>query len=345
MSKKDIKDFTLAELGADLEGWGEPAYRAGQVFEWIYKKGAGSFDALTDLPKGLRQKLEDHFRLSSLDLADEIRSDDGTQKFLFRLDDGAFIETVLIPSGTRRTLCLSTQVGCKFGCVFCASGREGFKRNLSPSEILGQILFLNEKPDVRLTNFVFMGMGEPLDNFENVGRAVRIMNAREGLDIGARRITISTVGIVPAIKELADLGLQVNLSLSLHATTEALRSRLLPVNQRYPLAEVIEAGAGYVKKTGRMITAEYILISRLNDTAADAGRLAAIAKRLRAKINLIPYSPGYGPEWMGSSRDRTDSFLRFLQEKGVSATVRLSKGADIRAACGQLAGKRAAFPN
>ncbi|MGB7295833.1 MAG: 23S rRNA (adenine(2503)-C(2))-methyltransferase RlmN [Candidatus Aminicenantales bacterium] len=339
---KDIKDLTLAELGAELEKWGEPAYRAGQIFEWIYKKEARSFDAMTDLPKNLRQKLEDHFRLSALELAEGLRSADGTEKFLFRLADGVFVETVLIPAGTRRTLCLSTQVGCKFGCVFCASGREGFNRNLSPSEILGQILFLRDSPNVHLTNFVLMGMGEPLDNFENVVRAVRIMNAGEGLDIGARRLTISTVGIVPAIKELGSLGLQVNLSLSLHATTEALRSRLLPVNKTYSLAEVIRASADYAKKTGRMITVEYILISRLNDTAADAGRLAAIAKRLRAKINLIPYSSGCGPEWAASSRDRTDAFLRVLQEKGANATVRFSKGADIRAACGQLAGKRAA---
>ncbi|MBN2408187.1 MAG: 23S rRNA (adenine(2503)-C(2))-methyltransferase RlmN [Candidatus Aminicenantes bacterium] len=342
--KKDIQDLTLDELRTELEGWGEPAYRAMQIFEWIYKKGARSFDAMTDLPKSLREELEDHFRLSSLELAEGLRSADGTQKYLFRLADGAFIETVLIPSGTRRTLCLSTQVGCKFGCVFCASGREGFKRNLSSSEIVGQILFRSDASNVRLSNFVLMGMGEPLDNFENVVRAVRIMNAREGLDIGARRITISTVGIVPAVKELARLGLQVNLSLSLHATTEALRSRLLPVNRKYPLAEVVRASAEYAGATGRMITVEYILISRLNDTAADAGRLAAIAKRLRAKINLIPYSPGCGPEWEASSRDRTDAFLRCLQEKGVSVTVRLSKGADIRAACGQLAGKRAVSP-
>ncbi|MFZ2055371.1 MAG: 23S rRNA (adenine(2503)-C(2))-methyltransferase RlmN [Candidatus Aminicenantales bacterium] len=340
MIQKDIKDLMLAELAAELESWGEPSYRARQIFEWIYKKRAGAFDAMTSLPKSMRQKLEDNFRLCALDLAEKLRSGDGTEKFLFRLADGAFIESVLIPSGVRRTLCLSTQVGCKFGCVFCASGTGGFRRNLLPSEILGQILFLQDKLDVRLTHFVLMGMGEPLDNLESVVRAIRVMNAREGLDIGARRITISTVGIVPAIKELERLGLQVSLSLSLHATTNALRSRLLPVNKKYPLAEVIKAGTDYQKKTGRMMTVEYILISGLNDAAADAGRLAAMARRLHAKVNLIPYSPGCGPEWTASPRARQDAFLQVLQEKGVTATVRRSKGADIRAACGQLAGKK-----
>lgn len=342
MIKADIKDLTLDELRGELGGWGEPPYRAGQVFEWIYKKGEGSFGSMTDLPKGLRHKLERQFRLDALELAETLRSEDRTEKFLFRLGDGAHVETVLIPSGARRTVCLSSQVGCRFGCVFCASGKRGFGRNLSSSEILGQVLFLRDRLDVRLTNFVLMGMGEPLDNLENVVRAVRILNAPEGLGIGARRITISTVGIVPAIRELAHLGLQVNLSLSLHATTEALRSRLLPVNKKYPLNALIQAGADYADRAGRLITVEYVLISGLNDSVSDAARLAVIARRLRAKINLIPYSPGYGPEWTASPGDRTEAFLLALQKKGGRATVRRSKGFDIRAACGQLAGKAAA---
>jgi len=340
MSKMDLKDLTLKELEGELQSWAEPSYRAQQIFEWIYKKGAEAFAAMTDLPRSLRQRLEDHFGLGAPELAEQLRSGDGTEKFLFRLTDGAFIETVLIPSGARRTLCLSTQVGCKFGCVFCASGAGGFRRNLLPSEILGQVLFLRDRLDVRLTHFVLMGMGEPLDNLESVVRAIRIMNAREGLAIGARRITISTVGIVPAIKDLERLGIQVNLSLSLHATTDALRSRLLPVNRKYHLAEVIRAGADYARRTGRMMTVEYILISGLNDAAADAVRLSDIAKRLGAKVNLIPYSPGCGPGWTASPRARQDVFLRVLEEKGVAVTVRRSKGADIGAACGQLAGKK-----
>jgi len=337
--KKDIENLTFAELKAELESWGEPAYRARQVFEWVYQKGAESFAAMTDLPKGLRQRLEDEFWLGVLELTEQLRSKDGTEKFLFRLRDGQRIETVLIPSGGRRTLCLSTQVGCKFACAFCASGAGGFKRNLVPSEMLGQVRFLRHRLDVRLTNFVFMGMGEPLDNLDNLVRTVRIMNAPEGMGIAARRITISTVGIVPAIEKLENLGLQVSLSLSLHATTDELRSRLLPVNRKYPLAELIKAGAHYARATGRMITIEYILISGLNDTDADARRLASLARKLRAKINLVPYSPGCGAGFAPSPGPRQEAFLQTLESLGVGATVRRSKGGDIRAACGQLAGK------
>ena len=336
----DIRNLTFAELRAEFDSWGEPAYRAKQVFEWIYQKGADSFAAMTDLPKSLRQRLEDKFRLGVLELAEQLRSEDGTEKLLFRLTDGQLIEAVLIPSGGRRTLCLSTQVGCKFACVFCASGAGGFARNLLPSEMLGQILFLRDKLDVGLTNFVFMGMGEPLDNLDNLVRTVRIMNAPEGMGIAARRMTISTVGIVPAIEKLEGLGLQVSLSLSLHATTDELRSRLLPVNRKYPLAEVIKAGAHYARTTGRMITIEYILISSLNDSAADARRLASIARKLRAKINLIPYSQGCGAGFAPSPGSRQQAFLQTLESLGVAATVRRSKGGDIRAACGQLAGKK-----
>jgi len=338
--KKDIRDLNLGELKAELGSWGEPAYRAKQVLEWVYQKGADSFAAMTDLPKSLRQRLEDKFRLGVLELAEQLRSEDGTEKFLFRLTDGQLIETVLIPSGGRRTLCLSTQVGCKFACVFCASGAGGFKRNLFPSEMLGQVLFLRDRLDVRLTNFVFMGMGEPLDNLDNLVRTVQIMNAREGMSIAARRITISTVGIVPAIEKLEDLGLQVSLSLSLHATTDELRSRLLPINRKYPLAEVIKAGAHYAGTTGRMTTIEYILISGLNDSAVDSRRLASLARKLRAKVNLIPYSPGCGPGFAPSPGPRQEAFLQTLESLGVAATVRRSKGGDIRAACGQLAGKK-----
>ena len=337
--KKDIENLAFAELKAELESWGEPAYRARQVFEWVYQKGAESFAAMTDLPKGLRQRLEDEFWLGVLELTEQLRSKDGTEKFLFRLRDGQRIETVLIPSGGRRTLCLSTQVGCKFACAFCASGAGGFKRNLVPSEMLGQVRFLRHRLDVRLTNFVFMGMGEPLDNLDNLVRTVRIMNAPEGMGIAARRITISTVGIVPAIEKLENLGLQVSLSLSLHATTDELRSRLLPVNRKYPLAELIKAGAHYARATGRMITIEYILISGLNDTDADARRLASLARKLRAKINLVPYSPGCGAGFAPSPGPRQEAFLQTLESLGVGATVRRSKGGDIRAACGQLAGK------
>lgn len=339
IEKKDIKDFSLEELKVELEKWGEPSYRAAQIFDWIYKKGATSFDAFTDLPKILRQKLEENFSLRSLVLADHVTSQDGTEKFLFELADGNFIETVLIPAANRNTLCLSTQVGCKFACVFCASGMGGFIRNLFPSEILGQILFLQDKLSVHLTNFVFMGMGEPLDNYENIVKAVRIMNDPKGLGIAARRITISTSGITPGIEQLKNLGLQVNLSLSVHSVKDEVRSKLMPINNKYPLEELLQACQDYVKRTGRRMTLEYILLLDINDSAGDARRLAAVAKRLRAKVNLIPYSQACGLGFETPPKERAEFFLRILEEKGVSATMRRSKGADIQAACGQLAGR------
>ena len=337
---KNLKDLTFEELRVELESWGEPAYRAKQVFEWVYQRGAGSFADMTDLPKTLRQRLEETHDLKSLELVEKLRSADESEKFLFRLRDSRLIETVLIPSGERRTLCLSTQVGCKYACLFCASGAGGFERDLLPSEILGQVLFFRGKLEARLTNFVFMGMGEPLDNLDNVVRSIRIMNSPQGMGIAARRITVSTVGIIPAIDKLVSLGIQISLSLSLHATTDELRSRFLPANRKYPLAEVIKAGVRYAKATGRMVTIEYVLLSGLNDSLADARRLASLARKLRAKVNLIPYSPGCGPELAPSSAKRQEAFVQALADLGIAATVRLSKGADIRAACGQLAGGR-----
>jgi 23S rRNA (adenine2503-C2)-methyltransferase len=339
MNKKDIRNLRLEELKIKLDEWGEPSYRATQIFDWVYKKGAASFDGFSDLPKGLRRKLEENFSLRPLDLAGHVISRDRTEKFLFKLADENFIETVLILAGHRKTLCLSTQVGCKFACVFCASGKGGFKRNLLPSEILGQILFLRDRLSVRLTNFVFMGMGEPLDNYENVVQAVRIMNDARGLGIAARRITISTAGITPGLERLKTLGLQVNLSLSLHSVKDEVRSKLLPINKRYPLKELIRACQDYVARTGRVMTLEYILLRDINDKAEDARGLATLAKRLRAKVNLIPYSQVCGLGFETPSREKTELFLRWLEDRGVSATLRRSKGADIQAACGQLAGK------
>jgi 23S rRNA (adenine2503-C2)-methyltransferase len=339
VDKKDIRDLSFEELAAELKKWGRPAYRAGQIFDWVYKKGAASFSSCTDLPLSLRQRLGEEFSLSPLVLADRVRSRDGTEKFLFELVDGNFVETVLIPAGRRKTLCLSTQVGCRFGCAFCASGMGGFRRNLTPAEILGQILFLRDSLSVDLTNLVFMGMGEPLDNYENVVRAVRTMNDRRGLGIAARRITISTAGVVPGLERLKNLGLQLNVSLSLHALRDDLRSELMPINKKYPLADVLRAAEGYFERTGRMITLEYILLRDVNDSAEDARLLAAAARRLKAKVNLIPYSQACGPGFEAPAREKAELFLKRLEDRGVRATLRRSKGADIQAACGQLAGR------
>ena len=338
----DIKDFSFKELEAAMAELGEPGFRAGQIFAWIYQWGVRSFEACTDLSKTLRMKLKERYALGFPELIRRLQSSDLTEKFLLKLADGHSIECVLIPSGARKTLCLSTQVGCKFGCVFCASGRGGFKRNLKASEILGQVLFLRDRLNMSLTNFVFMGMGEPLDNFENTARAILIMNSPEGLGIAARRMTVSTAGVVPGIEWLRDLGLQVNLSFSLHAVRDGLRSKLVPLNRKYPLERVIKACQDYGRTSGRRLTLEYVLIQNVNDGPADADGLARIAARLKAKINLIPYSPVCGLDFEPPSKSRVDRFLKLLDERGARVTLRQSKGLDIQAACGQLAGSRGA---
>jgi 23S rRNA (adenine2503-C2)-methyltransferase len=335
----DIRDLTLEELRAELAPMGEKPFRAVQIFDWLYKKRAARFEDFTSLPKPLREKLAARFAVGALELADELSSPDGTTKFLFRLGDGQHIETVLIPAGRRLTVCLSTQVGCKFACAFCASGRGGFKRDLAPSEIIGQALYLEQAIGRDLTNYVFMGMGEPLDNWTNVEKAILIMNAPEGLAIAARRMTVSTAGYLPSFKSLAALDLQINLSISLHAVTDRLRDRLMPINRRFPLEELVAAAESYVRSGGRMITLEYILIRGLNDSLDDADGLAAIARRLRAKVNLIACSPVAGAGFETPAEADVARFKRWLEERKVNISVRLSKGADIAAACGQLAGR------
>jgi 23S rRNA (adenine2503-C2)-methyltransferase len=336
--KKDIRDLGLDELKAEFAAMGEPAFRALQVFTWLYRAGASDFAEFTSLSKPLREKLAARFHLAALELADRRESADGTAKYLFRLRDGEHVETVLLPAGRRLTVCLSTQVGCKFACAFCASGRHGFRRNLGPSEITGQVLYLRKALGREATNYVFMGMGEPLDNWENVEKALRTMNAPEGLAIAARRMTVSTAGYVPAFGRLEAFPLQVNLSVSLHAVTDRLRDRLMPINRRFPLEEVVRAAEEYTRAGGRMITLEYIVIRGLNDSLDDADGLAGIARRLRAKVNLIAYSPVEGAGFEPPSEGDIARFKRWLEERKVNVTLRLSKGGDIAAACGQLAG-------
>jgi 23S rRNA (adenine2503-C2)-methyltransferase len=335
----DIRDLTLVDLRAELEAMGERPFRAGQIFDWLYKKRAAKFEDFTSLPKPLREKLAARFSFRSLGLADQRASPDGTTKYLFKLRDGQHIETVVIPAENRLTVCLSTQVGCKFACAFCASGRHGFKRDLAPSEIVGQVLFLGSALGRGLTNYVFMGMGEPLDNWTNVEKAIRIMNAPEGLALAARRITVSTAGFVDAFKRLEALDLQINVSISLHAVTDRLRDRLMPINRRFPLEQVVAAAESYIRSGGRMITLEYIVIRGVNDSLDDADGLAAIARRLRAKVNLIAYSPVEGARFERPTEADVARFKRWLEERKAGTTVRLSKGADIAAACGQLAGR------
>ncbi|MFH1753687.1 MAG: 23S rRNA (adenine(2503)-C(2))-methyltransferase RlmN [Candidatus Omnitrophota bacterium] len=337
---RDIKDFTLREVQKALSGMDEPSYRAGQIFSWLYRKNAAAFSDMANLPKPLIKKLDNLYSIGMLQMSERLVSRDKTEKFLFKLHDGNYIETVLIYAKGRETLCLSTQVGCKFACPFCASGGMGFTRDLSTSEIVGQITYLRLVLKHKITNYVFMGMGEPLDNYDNVSRALIIMNDKTGLDIGARRITLSTCGVVPGIERLAGLGLQVNLSVSLHAAEDRLRNELVSVNKIYPLKGLLDACEVYFKETGRVVTLEYVLIKDKNISPEDANKLAGIALRLKAKVNLIAYSKVPGLTYNPPENDEIASFVNRLRKSRVNVTLRLSKGLDIQAACGQLAGSK-----
>jgi len=338
--KKDIKNYSFEELTKLTSDLGVARYRTAQIFSSLYREGRGSFDDMNTLPKDFREKLNRSFFVSAPKVSEHLRSVSGTEKVLFKLEDGRFVETVLIFAKTRKTLCLSTQVGCKFACAFCASGIRGYTRNLTPSEIVNQVIYFKHIAKLNITNYVFMGMGEPLDNFDNLATALSLMTDRRGMDVGARRITVSTSGIIPNIEKLKALGLQINLAVSLHAANSDLRSKLMPVNKKYPLEDLISACADFKGRSGRMITLEYVLIKDVNVSIGDADDLASIAGRLRAKVNLIPYSPVDGPKFETPEAEQINKFIKRLTREGTSVTLRDTKGKDIAAACGQLAGKR-----
>lgn len=350
----DIRSLTREELAARFKEWSEPAYRVDQVLDWIYKRRVAGWDAMTNLPKALREKLSASFAFQPLTLARKQGSRDTTQKFLWRLSDGSFVESVLIPANPalygeasdRHTLCVSTQVGCAYGCRFCASGLEGWKRNLRPDEIVGQVLEIERwndaqggerKPTDRLIdNLVIMGMGEPMANYANLMKALTILNAPWGGGIGARKITISTSGLAPKIRELADQPMQYRLAISLHGATDEVREKIMPVNRKYPLKELAAACEYYQERKGKMLTFEYILIAGVNDGLDQAKPLAQLARRLNAKINLIPYNKVEGLPWERPSEEVQEAFLAALERLGAKATLRREKGHDIDAACGQL---------
>lgn len=358
------------DLRAQLAAWGESAYRAAQVLDWIYRRGATDWEQMTNLPRPLREKLGQTFAHQVLELVRQQGARDTTRKFLWRLADHALIESVLIPANPalygdasdRHTLCISTQVGCAYGCKFCASGLDGWKRNLRVEEIVDQALAVERlaragfrmtdaapdaamaapatrppAPDTRtVNNLVVMGMGEPLANYDNLLAALRLLNAPWGGGIGARKITISTSGLVPEIRRLAAEPEQFRLAISLHGATDAVRNRLMPVNRKYPLAALADAGDEYQRRKGRMITLEYILIAGVNDALEEAAPLAALARRLHAKVNLIPYNAVEGLPWERPAEAAQERFLAALEARGVTATLRREKGHDIDAACGQL---------
>jgi 23S rRNA (adenine2503-C2)-methyltransferase len=343
----------LKELVGSL---GEPGYRADQIAWWVYQRLATSFEEMTDLPQSLRQKLAEAATLSSLTPVDEKVSADGqTRKVLFRLDDGRTIESSLMlyaPSDSsreRRTVCVSTQVGCTIDCPFCATGQQGFERNLRPGEIIEQILYfmrlvnaeqpVNKEQNLArrpVTNVVFMGMGEPLANYEAVWQTVVMLNSKNGLGLGARQITISTVGLVPQIKKLASESVHVELAISLHAANDELRNKLVPINKRYPLRQLIPACREYFENTGRRPTFEYALFQGVNDSLSHARELANLLKGLNCQVNLIGGNPTKCKDFAPSPRKKVLEFQKQLQESGVSSTVRVSKGIDIEAGCGQL---------
>lgn len=336
--RPDLLDLPPDDARRALESFmaarGEPAYRAGQVVEWLWQRPAASFEAMTNLPASLRDALAGAFRLTRLALAASQRSTDGTRKFLFRLADGQAIETVAIPDGDRLTLCISSQAGCALKCAFCATGAMGFQRNLTPAEIAGQVRELLLLPDgpLRATNIVFMGMGEPLMNWKAVGPALTILNAPDGLGIGARHITISTVGILPGIEALAARPEQFRLAISIHAPTDALRGTLMPVNVKYPLAEVIAAARAF----DRRVTFEYTMLGGVNDRPEHADQLAALARDCAAFVNLIPLHPGGSLGFTPTPAAGMQAFRRRVATHGVEVAVRRSRGLDIAAACGQL---------
>jgi len=291
--KENILNLLYSELVDYLQGLREKTYRATQIFEWIYQKGAWTFDEMKNLPNEFRDKLKQKYQIKPFQIIKKQISQDGTTKFLFQLEDGEKIETVLIPSSKRTTICLSTQAGCKFGCNFCASGIGGWQRDLSTAEILMQVLHAKEEAKNHknpLSHLVYMGVGEPFDNFKNMMKSIRIINDKKGLNVGARRITVSTCGIIPKIKEFAKEGLQVELSISLHGYDNESRNILMPVNRKYPFHELMEACREYVKETNRQITFEYILIKDVTCTERAAQALKRAFKGIICKMNLIPYN-------------------------------------------------------
>jgi 23S rRNA (adenine2503-C2)-methyltransferase len=326
-------DAARAAVGAWLAARGEPAYRVTQIVPRLWQRPVGTWDEATDLPAPLRRALADAFPLRRLALVARQVSRDGTEKFLWKLEDGEAIESVLIPEGKRRTVCISSQVGCALACVFCATGRMGYRRNLAPAEIAGQVreLVLADRGR-QPTNVVFMGMGEPLLNWDAVDATLTILNHPDGFGIGARHLTVSTVGILPNLGKLAGRPEQFRLALSLHAPTPELRRELMPIEKRYQLPDVLQA----LQQFRRRVTLEYVLIGGRNDDLETADRLAQLAKPLAALVNLLPLHPGGAPELTPSSRRRMLEFERRLRDRGVEAVLRRSRGLDISAACGQL---------
>ncbi|MBI3016188.1 MAG: 23S rRNA (adenine(2503)-C(2))-methyltransferase RlmN [Candidatus Tectomicrobia bacterium] len=338
MSSVNLKDLTLPEMEemvGDLEG---KAYNARQIYDWVFAKGVTQIDDMTNLSKEFRSRLGEVAGIGTLELVRAHTAADGTRKFLFGLEDGLRIESVLIPDEDRRTLCISTQVGCKLDCKFCLTGVGGFTRNLRAWEIVDQVLSVARElsPEEKLTNYVFMGMGEPLDNYREVVKAIRLMTDPKGMSISPRRITLSTSGLAPAIKKLGQEDLKVNLAVSLNASSDPVRTRIMPINKKYPLPVLLEACRQFPLAPRRRITFEYVLLEGVNDSPEQAAELARLLRGIPCKINLIPFNPFPGALFHRPSPQKLAAFQDILQSSHLTATIRESRGADILAACGQL---------
>ncbi|GFI10415.1 MAG: 23S rRNA (adenine(2503)-C(2))-methyltransferase RlmN [Lachnospiraceae bacterium] len=337
MEQTDIKSLTLTELWEEFQGRGEKAFRADQVYQWMHEKLAEDISRMSNLPKAFREWLEKEYEYVTLEIVEIQRSKlDGTCKYLFRLPDGHVIESVLMRYRHGNSVCISSQAGCRMGCRFCASAIGGLKRNLRPSEMLEQIYRIQQDCGERVSNVVVMGTGEPLDNYDNLVRFIRLLSHEKGLNISQRSITVSTCGIVPGIRALAEEELSVTLALSLHAVTQEKRRELMPIANRYELKEVLDACGYYFQKTGRRLTFEYSLVQGVNDSREDAKALAALAGPLHAHVNLIPVNPVTERDFVQPGEKIIDNFKKNLEKCGINATLRREMGRDIDGACGQL---------
>ena len=352
--KPSLFGETLESLQAQVEAVGFPKFRAKQVMEWLYKKRVDDWDLMSNLPKVFREWLDENYVLYPTAPLIDKRSNDVTEKLLLELEDKSLIETVLISAPqtgvgqeyARKTVCVSIQVGCAYGCKFCASGLAGFRRNLMTAEVVSQLMHICRREDAHtkraraeiasFDNIVFMGMGEPLANYDTLVQTIRILNADWGLNFGARRITVSTSGLAPQIEQLTNENLSVRLAISLHGATNEVRNQIMPINKRYPLEVLLPAAKAFQQKHGRMLTLEFILIDGVNDSLAQAKHLAEIARDLHAHVNCIPYNKVDGLEWKRPHLHRQNAFVDVLRSQGVSVTIRREKGHDINAACGQL---------
>ena len=333
---KNIKDYSLEELKGEIKEIGEKPFRAEQIYKWIYENRVSSFDEMTNLSLELREQLKQNYEIKEFKIITKQVSSDGTKKYLFDLLDGNAIETVLMEYHHGYSICVSSQVGCKMGCKFCASTGIPFIRNLTSGEIIEQIMAVERDTGVRISNIVFMGIGEPLDNYDNVVKAIRNINNPKGLNIGARHISISTSGLVPKIYKLAEENIQCTLSISLHATTDEQRSKMMPVNNSYNIEELLQACKDYIEKTHRRISFEYALAKENNDNLEDAKRLVKLLKGMLCHVNLIPINKIENGEFTKSSNENIMKFRDYLNEHGIVATIRRELGSDIDAACGQL---------